>query len=417
MSIITFRHMKRKKRNKNLDSLVQDLSDQLRSGKKLTGEGGVFTPLLKRVIEASLDGEIESHLKDDSDKANRRNGYSRKNVLSSLGELEIFSPRDREGSFKPQVVKKRQRKLDHGVDAKILSLYGRGMSYRDIQDHLKELYDVELSVGTLSAITDKILPEILEWQQRPLDSVYPVMWLDAMHFKTREHGKVVSKAVYSVLGVNKDGEKQVLGIYFGDTESSSFWRSVLYELQQRGVNDVFVACIDNLNGFAQAIEDTFPQTDVQLCLVHQMRNSMKYVTNKDVRPLMKDLRKVYQATNKEAAYQYLSQAKEKWGDKYKVVFRSWENNWDRLTNFYKYPPALRKTIYTTNPIESFHRMVRKVTKTKGAFTSENAIVKQIYLAILNAHTKWRGTMFAWNAVRRDLVNHFENRFLTNDTLN
>jgi transposase-like protein len=302
------------------------------------------------------------------------------------------------------------------LDKKILSLYGRGMSYRDIQDQLKEMYDVELSVGTLNAITDKILPDILEWQQRPLESVYPVMWLDAMHFKVREHGKVVTKAVYNILGVNRDGEKQVLGIYFGDNESSSFWRSVLHELKQRGVQDIFVACIDNLSGFGDAIEDIFPQTDVQLCLVHQMRNSIKYASHLDVKPLVKDLKKIYTALNEQAAAQYLVQAEEKWGKKYKVIFRSWNNNWVRLTNFYKYPPALRRVIYTNNPIDSYHRMVRKTTKTKGAFTSENAIVKQLYLATINAQTRWNGTMFAWTSVRRDLVDYFENRFLTDDTL-
>ncbi len=290
------------------------------------------------------------------------------------------------------------------------------MSYRDIQDQLKEMYDVELSVGTLTAITDKILPDILEWQQRPLESVYPVVWLDAMHFKVREHGKVITKAIYNILGVNRDGEKQVLGIYFGDNESSSFWRSVLHELQQRGVEDIFVTCIDNLSGFAEAIEDLYPKTDVQLCLVHQMRNSIKYATHQDVKPLIKDLRKIYTALNEQQAAQYLLQAEEKWGKKYKVIFRSWNNNWIRLTNFYKYPPALRRVIYTNNPIESYHRMVRKFTKTKGAFTSENAIVKQIYLATINAQTRWNGRMFAWSLVRRDLVDYFENRFLTDDTL-
>ncbi len=409
--------MKSTESNLDMEALIKQMGEELRSGKPLTGTGGVFTPLIKKVIESSLDGEMDAHLKqEDNISKNRRNGRGRKNVLSSSGGLEIFSPRDRNGTFEPQTIKKRQRRLDMDLDKKILALYGRGMSYRDIQDQLKEMYDVELSVGTLNAITDKILPDILEWQQRPLESVYPVMWLDAMHFKVREHGKVVTKAVYNILGVNRDGEKQVLGIYFGDNESSSFWRSVLHELKQRGVKDIFVACIDNLSGFGDAIEDIFPQTDVQLCLVHQMRNSIKYASHDDVKPLVKDLRKIYTALNEQAAAQYLEQAEEKWGKKYKVIFRSWNNNWVRLTNFYKYPPALRRVIYTNNPIESYHRMVRKTTKTKGAFTSENAIVKQLYLATVNAQTRWNGTMFAWTSVRRDLVDYFENRFLTDDTL-
>lgn len=409
--------MKDAKINVEMEALIKRFGDEIRSGKPLTGADGVFTPIIKRAIELSLEGEMDAHLQESKSSRNRRNGYGRKNVLSSSGGLDIFSPRDRNGSFQPQIVKKRQRRLEMDIDKKILSLYGRGMSYQDIQDQLKEMYGVELSVGTLTSITDRILPDILEWQQRPLESVYPVMWLDAMHFKVRENGKVVSKAVYNILGVNRDGEKQVLGIYFGDNESSSFWRNVLHELQQRGVKDIFVACIDNLRGFADAIEDLFPQTDVQLCLVHQMRNSIKYASHKDVRPLVQDLKKIYTALNEEAAQQYLKQAEDKWGYKYKAVFRSWNNNWPRLTNFYKYPPALRRIIYTNNPIESYHRMIRKATKTKGAFTSETAIVKQIYLATINAETRWNGHMFAWSSVRRDLVDYFEDRFLTDDTLN
>lgn len=403
---------------KKVEDLIAELSGGLMKGKPLTGKDGVFTPLLKKIIEASLEGEMDSHLNGEGRSSkNRRNGKGRKNLSSSLGELEIFTPRDRDGSFNPETIKKRQRRISEDIDAKILSLYGKGMSYRDIQDHLEDMYGAEISVGTLNAITDRILPEILEWQARPLETVYPVVWLDAMHFKVREQGKVISKAVYSILGVNREGEKQVLGIYFGDNESSSFWRQVLYELQSRGINDIFVACIDNLSGFADAIEDMFPRTDVQLCIVHQMRNSIKYITDRDMRPMIKDLKKIYTALNPVAAEQYLNQAEDKWGTKYRVVFRSWRNNWDRLMNFYKYPPALRRVIYTTNPIESFHRMVRKVTKTKGSFTSENAIVKQIYLATINAQTKWNGSIFAWPSVRRDLVVYFEDRFLTDDTLN
>lgn len=410
--------MKDIEKHNDFEKLVAELSKGLSTGQPLTGKDGVFTPLLKRVIEASLEGEMDSHLEQSGKKdKNRRNGRGRKNISSSLGGFDIFSPRDRNGSFHPEIIKKRQRRITSDIDAKILSLYSKGMSYRDIQNHLLDMYDVEISVGTLNAITDRIIPEILEWQSRPLDSVYPVMWLDAMHFKVRENGKVVSKAVYSVLGVNREGEKQVLGIYFGDNESSSFWRQVLHELQSRGVKDIFVACIDNLSGFADAIEDLFPQTDVQLCLVHQMRNSLKYVNYKDVKPLIRDLRKIYTALNEKAAEQYLIQAEEQWGTKYKIIFKSWRNNWIRLVNFYKYPPALRRVIYTNNPIESYHRMVRKVTKTKGAFTSENAIVKQIYLATLNAQTKWNGQMFGWSSVRRDLVEYFDNRFLNDDTLN
>ena len=244
-----------------------------------------------------------------------------------------------------------------------------------------------------------------------------MIWLDAMHFKVRDSGVVKAKAIYSILGVNQEGEKEVIGIYFGEHESSAFWRQVLHELKMRGVEDILVACIDNLRGFGDAIEDLFPLTDVQLCLVHQMRNSMKYISDKDLSPMVRDLKKIYTATNEDMAKHYLSEAEKVWGEKYKIIFKSWHNNWERLTNFFKYPPALRKVIYTTNPIESYHRMVRKVTKTKGAFVSEEAIVKQIYLATINAQTRWNGSIFGWSSVRRDLKDYFSNRFLTNDTLN
>lgn len=409
--------MKNTKKKTAVDALVQELSEQLIQGKPLTGHEGVFTPLLKRVLEASLEAEMDVHIEQSRTKgSNRRNGRLGKQVQSSLGGFEVFTPRDRQGSFSPQTLPKRQRRISSDIDAKILSLYSRGMSYRDIQNHLADMYGAEVSVGTLTAITDRILPEILEWQSRPLDSVYPVVWLDAIHFKVREHGKVVTKAVYSVLAVNTEGVKQVLGIYFGDVESASFWRNVFHELKTRGVKDIFIVCMDNLSGLADAVEDMFPQADVQLCLVHQMRNSLKYVNHKDYKPIIKDLRAVYTALNEPAAKQYLEIAEQKWGTKYKVIFRSWHNNWLRLTNFYKYPPALRRIIYTNNPIESYHRMVRKATKTKGSFSSENAIVKQIYLATINAQTKWTGSMFGWSSVRRDLVDYFQHRYLEPDTL-
>lgn len=401
-----------------LDVLIQQLSEGLRSGRSMIGREGVFTPLLKKVIEASLEGELDQHLEQTRPTAgNRRNGRKRKNIQSPLGGFEIFSPRDRNGTHEPQIVKKRQHRISSDIDAQILSLYGRGMSYSDIQGHLAEMYGLDISDGTISAITDRIIPEIKEWQNRPLESVYPVIWMDAMHFKVRENGKVITKAIYSILGVNCEGGKEVIGVYFGDNESSTFWRQVLHELQMRGVRDIFIACIDNLTGFADAIEDMFPRTDVQLCLVHQMRNSMKYISDRDLKPMVRDLKKIYTAINADMALHCLEEARLTWGDKYGIVFRGWERNWDRLTNFFKYPPALRRVIYTTNPIESYHRMVRKVTKTKGAFSSEDAIVKQIYLATMNAQTKWKGSIFAWASVRRDLSDYFEDRFLSPDTLN
>ncbi|MEZ5051031.1 MAG: IS256 family transposase [Chitinophagales bacterium] len=411
--------MKKEKKEKvELDPYMEELAKGLQAGKPLIGEGGIFTPLLKRLLEASLDGELEAHLSETRDESkNRKNGRMGKTVQSSVGDFELLAPRDRNGTFDPQLVKKRQHRISSDIDRQILSLYAMGLSYRDIQQHLQQIYGVELSTGAITAITDHVLPAIKDWQNRALDDLYPVIWMDAMFFKVREEGRVISKSVYSVLGVTCDGEKQVLGIYIGDAESSTFWRQVLHDLQIRGVRDILIACIDNLTGLADVIQDMYPATDVQLCLVHQMRNSSKYITNKDLKPMMQDLKKIYQATNTEAALFQLHAAEAKWGKKYAIVFKSWHRNWDNLTSFFRYPVALRKVIYTTNPIESYHRMVRKVTKTKGAFTSEDAVLKQIYLAIINAQTKWSGTMFAWSIVRRELTENFGDRFSNADTVN
>jgi transposase-like protein len=401
----------------DFEEFVRQAGNQLRSGRPLTGKDGVFTPLIKRILEASLEGELDDHLEESRQAAgNRRNGHGTKNLKSSLGSIEISAPRDRNATFEPKAIPKRSRTISEDIDKQILALYSRGMSYSDIRSHVQDMYGVELSDGTLTAITDRIIPEIKEWQNRPLESVYPVIWLDAMHFKVRHEGMVKSRAIYSVLGVSMEGQKEVIGIYFGDNESSTYWRQVLNDLKMRGVEDICIACIDNLKGFADAIEDVYPKTEVQLCLVHQMRNSMKYMSWKDLKPMVADLKKIYKANNADLALTYLAQAEEKWGAKYGVVFKSWRTHWDRLATFFQYPPNLRKIIYTTNPIESYHRMVRKVTKTKGAFCSEDAIVKQIYLATINCNTKWQGQMFNWTAVRIDLNNYFGNR-LFNDTLN
>lgn len=406
------------KKDFNFEDFVKKAGDQLRSGKPLVGAEGVFTPLLKLVIEASLEVELDDHLEGSKKQApNRRNGHTRKNIQSSLGGFDIFSPRDRASSFEPQTIPKRQRVISDDMDRKIIGLYGMGLSYADIQQHLKEIYDFDISDGTLTAITDRILPSIKQWQNRVLESVYPVMWLDAIHFKVRHEGTVKNRAIYSILGVSTEGQKEVIGIYFGENEGAAFWRSVLTDLKLRGVEDICIACIDNLKGFGDAIEDIFPKTDVQLCLVHQMRNSMKYMTWKDLKPFVKDLKQIYKAVNEQMGLHYLTEAEKKWGEKYAVVFKSWRSNWDRLSRFFEYTTAIRRIIYTTNPIESYHRMVRKVTKTKGAFSSEDAIVKQIYLATMNANTKWQGQMFGWAAVRTELTIKFGDRLNNNDTLN
>jgi transposase-like protein len=369
--------------------------------------------LIKQFLESALEGEMEDHLKQEDPltkgSRNRRNGKSRKQVQSALGAFELLSPRDRDGSFEPEIVAKRQVKITSDIDQKIIGLYGLGMSYSDIKSHLKEMYDFDISEGTISSITDQILPSIKEWQNRPLESIYPVIWLDAMFYKVREDGVVKTKAVYSVLGVTLTGSKEVLGVYLGDSESASFWRGVLTNLQERGIEDVFIACIDNLRGFGDAIDDYFPKTEVQLCLVHQMRNSLKFVPDKDMREVAKDLKLIYRATTESDGKQALEDAEAKWGKKYPAIFKSWNNNWDRLANIFKYRPAFKRLIYTTNPIESYHRMIRKVTKTKGSFNSEKAIIKLVYLAVQNAQTKWDGQIFGWSSIQQDLHIIFKDR--------
>lgn len=363
------------KRENSLEEFRKKAAELLRQGKPLTGDEGVFTPLIKQVLEASLEGELDQHLSDEkSSEGNRRNGRTQKNLKSSLGTFEISTPRDRDSSFRPQTIEKRQTQLPGDLEEKILGLYGLGMSYSDIQAHLQEMYGISVSDGTINTITDRVIPAIREWQSRILEPIYAIVWMDAMHFKIREEGKIQLKAVYSVLGVNLEGKKEVIGLYLGDSESASFWLQVLTDMQQRGVKDILIASIDNLKGFAQAIENIFPKTEVQLCVIHQIRNTLKYIPWNHQREFMKELKLVYKASSAETAQHQLEVMEKKWGKKYPVVFKSWRANWDRLTQYFKYPEPIRRLIYTTNTVEGYHRMVRKVTKSKGAFTSDMAMM-------------------------------------------
>jgi len=405
------------KEDSSLEEFRRNAAELIRQGKPLTGTDGVFTPLIKQVLEASLEGELDTHLaKKKSIKKNRRNGRTQKNLKSSLGTFEISTPRDRDGSFTPRTIEKRQTQLPGDLEDKILGLYGLGMSYSDIQAHLQEMYGISVSDGTINNITDRVIPALREWQSRILEPVYAIVWMDAMHFKIREDGKIRSKAVYSILGVNLEGKKEVIGLYLGDNESASFWLQVLTDIQQRGVEDILIASIDNLKGFAQAIENIFPKTEVQLCVIHQIRNSLKYIPWNQQREFMKELKLVYKASSVEIALHQFKLLEKKWGKKYPVVFKSWRVNWDRLTQYFKYPEPLRKLIYTTNTVEGYHRMVRKVTKTKGAFTSDMAMMKLVYLATLNFQKRWNNSVFNWPTILNSLMIYFEDRILPNDTV-
>jgi transposase-like protein len=385
--------------------------ENLKKGQSLTGEGGVLTPLIKQIIEASLEAEIEQYMEDciDSGIKNRRNGKASKTVQTASGPVNIETPRDRVGTFEPQLVRKRQTVLNESLDDKIIGLFGLGMSYQDIREHMQEMYGTEISQGLLSKITDKLLPAITEWRNRPLESIYTVLFLDAMFFKTREDGKVVTKAIYNLLGINQDGKKDILGFYVSESEGSHFWLGILNDLKARGVEDILIACVDGLKGFPDAIKASFPKTEVQLCVVHQIRHSIKYVASKDQKPFLADLKLVYKAETKDLAEQRLLELDEKWGNRYPMVIRSWQNKWDELSVYFKYSDEIRRLIYTTNAIEGFHRQVRKYTKSKGAFTSENALVKLLYSAYQRIKKKWNQPMHNWALIISQLDIYFEGR--------
>ncbi len=380
----------------------------IQEGKPFTGKDGVLTSLIKNLAEAALEGELDSHLGKEIS-ANRRNGKTKKTIKSLDGNFELETPRDRDGTFSPQIVKKHQTTLSNEIEQKIIALYGLGMSYNDMASHLKEIYCIEISNATLSAITDKIIHTVKEWQARPLENVYPIVWLDAINYKIRENGKVSNKAVYTILGVNIEGRKEVLGLYISENEGAKFWLQVLTDLSNRGVNDILIACVDGLKGFPEAIETIFPNTEVQLCVVHQIRNSLKYVGSKNQKEFMVDLKRVYKAVNKDLAEAELETLEEKWNDKYPIVIKSWRNNWERLSHFFKYPEDIRRIIYTTNTIEAVHRQFRKLTKTKGSFPNQNSLLKLLYMGIQNASKKWTMPVQNWSLTISQLAIFFEGR--------
>lgn len=379
------------------EALKKKTLEQFRSGKSLFGKDGAFAPMLKDFLETALQAEMDDHLNDEQRlKGDRKNGYSTKELKTAEGTIDLSTPRDRSGEFDPQIVRKRETILAESLEQKIIGMYGHGMSLRDISAHIKDMYDTDISAATLSAITDKVIPQVAEWQSRSLESLYCIVWLDAMHYKVKQDSKIVTRCVYNILGITIEGRKEILGCYTNESEGANFWLSVLTDLQNRGVQDILIACIDNLKGFAEAISTVFSKTEVQSCIVHQIRNSLKYVASKDQKEFMKELKPVYQAVSKEAAAQQLEKLSEKWLKKYPVVIGSWQRNWEKLTTCFAYPAAIRKLIYTTNTIEGYHRQIRKVTKTKGAFTSDMALLKLIYLATRNIEKKWTQPLQNWS---------------------
>lgn len=341
----------------NFNQLQADVIRQLRSGKPLLGKDGALAPLLENILNAALEGEMDAHLTEDERSCgNRRNGKMQKQVQTGLGEVTISTPRDRNSSFDPQFIKKRETILAEGVADRIIGLYALGNSTREISDWMEENLGNRVSADTISSITDRVLPEIKAWKSRSLERVYPIVWMDAIHYKVMdERGCAVSRAIYNVLGINREGHKDLLGMYISQSEGANFWLGVLTDLQNRGVDDILIACVDGLRGFPEAIQSVYPQTTIQLCVIHQIRNSIKYVGSKHQKEFMKDLKRVYQAVNREGAEMELDKLDEKWGGQYPIVIKSWRDNWLRLSAYFEFAKEIRRLIYTTNTVEGYHR--------------------------------------------------------------
>jgi len=393
---------------------VEQFARDIKAGKSIGGADGALGPLIKRLTETALAAEIDSHLAQDLSN-NRKNGYSSKTIKSDHGEFELEVPRDRNGNFEPEIVKKHQTSMTSEIEDKMLSLYAHGNSYDQIREFIEGFYGVGFSKGAITAVTDKIIPMLEEWKIRPLEAVYPFVFLDAIHYKVREDGRYISKAFYTVLGVGIDGKKEILGLYLNQSEGAKFWLQVLTDLSNRGVEDILIASVDGLKGFPEAINSVFPQTEVQLCIVHQIRNSLKYIGSANQKQFAHELKKVYQAFTKEEAERELDKLEEKWGKKYPIVFTSWRNKWDNLTVYFKFHPDIRKVIYTTNIIESVHRQFRSLTKTKGAFPNDNSLLKLLFMGIQNAQKKWTMPIRNWSLTISQLSIEFDGRL--DDALN
>jgi len=375
----------------------------------------LFRETIAEFMESGLDAEMDEQLgyerydvqgkeTDDS-----RNGHSRKTLRTSFGDTTIQVPRDRKGEFEPAILRKNQTSISQDVEAKIISMYAKGMSTTDIGDHIRDIYGIEVSESTVSRITDKVLPEAREWQQRPLESIYAVMFMDAIHYHVRSEGQIVKKAVYIAIGIDLSGRKDVLGMWVGENESAKYWATVLNSLRNRGVEDVFIACTDNLTGFANAIEAVFPKADIQNCIIHQLRNSSKYVSYKDLKALMVDLKKVYAAVDEPSAEEALEAFSARWDKKYPKISASWRENWPNLSTYFKFPEELRRLIYTTNAIEGFNRQLRKVTKAKAVFPTDDSLLKMLYLAMLDITKKWTGRRQDWAVIHAQLAVYYADR--------
>lgn len=412
--------METKKRNKKprMEELIPDeekrkeVVSRLYRGDPILGDKGIFTDLLQALVNAALEGEIDHSLEQSSKSGldSRRNGHTHKIVRSPAGPLAINTPRDRAGYHDPILIKKWERELGTGVDEIILSLYARGQSVEDVRYQLSQLYGIEVSAGVISSVTEQVWPEIIEWQQRPLASCYAIIYLDAIHFKVREASQIVSKAIYTCYGVSANGQRDVLGLYLDESEGSRQWGLILEDIQRRGVEDVLFFCIDGLKGFKNVIEQVYPNAIVQRCIVHMIRNSTRFVANKDLRAVCADLRKIYTAANRNQAEIALEAFGERWDKKYREIRPKWHENWDELMAFMDYGQNIRRMIYTTNPVEALHRVMRKVTKSKGAWSNDKGLLKQLYLALKYNEKSWKRKTFNWVSIQRELIDKYGERY-------
>lgn len=381
----------------------------------VSGVQDLFKEMVSTVLENGLEAELEDELgysKYDyrnKETDNSRNGYSEKTIKTSLGDMDISIPRDRKGEFEPQIIKKQQTTLSGDIEEKILSMYAKGMTTGDIESHIREIYGIDVSDSTISRVTDKILPVVREWQSRPLESIYAVVFMDAIHFHVRSEGQIIKKAVYIAIGIQMDGLKDVLGMWIGENESAKFWLSVMNSIKNRGVEDILIACVDGLTGFTNAIEAVFPKTEVQQCIIHQIRNTTRFVSYKDIKALMADLKNIYAAIDEQTALYELDTFDEKWGNKYPKIAASWKAHWANLSTYFKYPQEVRKLIYTTNAIEGFNRQLRKVTKSKSVFPTDDSLLKMLYLAMMDITKKWTGRRQDWGQIHSQLLIYFEDR--------
>lgn len=390
----------------------EDIEQGLMEGKELLGPDGVFKDLLQSIINAALEGEMDYHLAEGRAQGmqNRRNGRDKKRVKTTAGTIDLSPPRDRNSTFNPAIVEKRKRVLNTGLDELIISLYAKGNSLEEIHQLLHELYGVECSTSAISLITERIWPEIIEWQQRPLQPCYAIMYLDGIHFRVKKDGTFVDRCVYSVYAIDAHGNRDVLGIYLSENESASEWGMVLEDLKRRGVQDIMLVSIDGLTGFKQAIDEVFPKTIVQRCIVHKIRNSVRFVSDKDKKKLCADLRKVYTSANKAQAVQALSAFRVKWGKHGERIADSWEKDWEELMSFMDFGQHIRRIMYTTNPVEALHRIIRKTTKSKGAWISEKALTKQLYLILTKNTKSWKKKAYYFKAIQLDLIEKFGDRY-------